>query len=160
MATPLQVPEVDVIAAGSYKQLEPPEIKAKGYVVRSLEAVLWAFYHTQSFKDGCLKVGKLLTLFTTPSDILLPPPVNLGDDADTVGAIYGQLAGAYYGVEAIPDGWKSRCSLSPLIELFATELLCLADSMPEPDMHTHSSTDWSATQTPLALDKCKCAKQR
>lgn len=53
----LQVPEVNAIAAGSYKQLEPPEIVAKGYVVRSLEAVLWAFYHTQNFKDGCLKIG-------------------------------------------------------------------------------------------------------
>ena len=45
------------IAAGSYKQLQPPDIKASGYVVRSLEAVLWAFYHTKNFKDGCLKVG-------------------------------------------------------------------------------------------------------
>ena len=53
-----QVPEVDAIAGGSFKHLEPPDIKAKGYVVRSLEAVLWAFHHTSSFKDGCLKVGK------------------------------------------------------------------------------------------------------
>ena len=54
----LQEPEVDVIAAGSYKTLEPPEIRASGYVVKSLEAVLWAFYHTSTFKEGCLKVGK------------------------------------------------------------------------------------------------------
>ena len=54
----VQVPEVDAIAAGSYKHLSPPDIMAKGYVVRSLEAVLWAFYHTQTFEEGCLKVGK------------------------------------------------------------------------------------------------------
>lgn len=82
--------------------------------------------------------------------------MNLGDDADTVGAIYGQLAGAYYGDDAIPKNWRSKCSLTPLIEVFATELLHLADSMQEPDMSTYSATDWSATHNPLVLDKCKC----
>ena len=85
--------------------------------------------------------------------------MNLGDDADTVGAIYGQLAGAFYGVEGIPDGWRSKCSLTPLIDLFATELLGLADSMPEPDMGAYSSTDWNTTQKPLALDKCECGEK-
>ncbi|WP_109422624.1 ADP-ribosylglycohydrolase family protein [Aeromonas caviae] len=32
----------------------------------------------------------------------------LGDDADTVAAIYGQLAGAYYGEEGIPASWRER----------------------------------------------------
>ena len=49
---------MDAVVSGSFKQLEPPKIVAAGYVVRSLEAVLWAFYHTSNFKDGCLKVGK------------------------------------------------------------------------------------------------------
>ena len=53
-----QAPEVDAVACGSFKKLDPPDIKATGYVVRSLEAVLWAFHHTSNFKDGCLKVGK------------------------------------------------------------------------------------------------------
>ncbi len=53
------------MAAGSFKQLEPPKIKASGYVVRSLEAVLWAFYHTSNFKDGCLKVGKEVLHYRT-----------------------------------------------------------------------------------------------
>ena len=48
--------------------------------------------------------------------------VNLGNDSDTAGAIYGQLAGAYYGVDAIPESWRKVCSLSPLILLFADEL--------------------------------------
>ena len=56
------VPEVDAIAAGSFKRLNPPDIKASGYVVRSLESVLWAFHHTDNFKDGCLKVGVLAVL--------------------------------------------------------------------------------------------------
>ena len=48
--------------------------------------------------------------------------VNLGDDADTVAAIYGQLAGAYYGVENIPAEWKEKISFLELIELFSEEI--------------------------------------
>lgn len=48
--------------------------------------------------------------------------VNLGDDADTTAAVYGQLAGAYYGLEAIPEGWHSKLALSDLIQSFADKL--------------------------------------
>ncbi|KAF3079025.1 hypothetical protein TWF706_003619 [Orbilia oligospora] len=65
-------------------------ISSSGFVVHSLEAALWAFFSTESWEEGALKV------------------VNLGDDADTVGAIYGGLAGAYYGLEAIPETWRER----------------------------------------------------
>ena len=41
--------------------------------------------------------------------------VNLGDDADTTGAIYGQLAGAYYGVESIPKEWRDKIALADVI---------------------------------------------
>jgi ADP-ribosylglycohydrolase len=77
-------PEIDEIACGSFKYKNPPEIAGSGYVVKSLEAALWAFYNSDNFKDGCLLA------------------VNLGDDADTTGAVYGQIAGAYYGEKGIP----------------------------------------------------------
>jgi ADP-ribosyl-[dinitrogen reductase] hydrolase len=48
--------------------------------------------------------------------------VNLGDDADTTGAIYGQLAGAYYGVNAIPQDWIERLALPEFISEKATAL--------------------------------------
>jgi ADP-ribosylglycohydrolase len=48
--------------------------------------------------------------------------VNLGDDADTTGAIYGQLAGAYYGVDAIPLRWRERIALAETILDFADRL--------------------------------------
>jgi ADP-ribosylglycohydrolase len=32
--------------------------------------------------------------------------VNLGEDADTTGAVYGQIAGAYYGADGIPVEWR------------------------------------------------------
>ena len=96
--------DIEKIASGSFKRKSPPEIKGTGYVVRSLEAALWAFYHSSSFKEGCLKA------------------VNLGDDADTTGAVYGQLAGAYYGEKAIPDDWQSKLALRELIESYADRL--------------------------------------
>jgi ADP-ribosyl-[dinitrogen reductase] hydrolase len=81
---------VDEVAAGSFRRKQPPEIEGTGFVVRALEAALWAFNRSDSFREGCLLA------------------VNLGDDADTTAAIYGQLAGAYYGEDAIPARWRFR----------------------------------------------------
>ena len=63
------------------------DIKSSGYVIDTLEASLWCFLTTNNFKDCILTA------------------VNLGDDADTVAAIAGALAGLYYGYEAIPNEW-------------------------------------------------------
>ncbi len=98
------VPEIDEIAVGSFKRREPPEIKGGGYVVKSLEAALWAFHKTDSFRDGCLLA------------------VNLGDDADTTGAVYGQIAGAFYGKEGIPEHWRAKLALADTIETYARRL--------------------------------------
>ena len=54
--------------------------------------------------------------------------VNLGNDADTTAAIYGQLAGAYYGVEGIPSYWLSKLAKRELIESFALELFDAAQA--------------------------------
>lgn len=96
--------EIDEVAAGSFKRKQPPEIVGSGYVVKSLEAALWAFYHSTDFRDGCLLA------------------VNLGDDADTTAAIYGQIAGAYYGVEGIPEEWRERVAMGELITQLADGL--------------------------------------
>lgn len=80
-------PEIAEVAAGSYKRKNPPEIRGNGHVVRSLEAALWAFHHSASFKEGALLA------------------VNLGEDADTTGAVYGQIAGACRGLSGIPTRW-------------------------------------------------------
>ncbi len=81
--------------------------------------------------------------------------MNLGRDADTVGAIYGQLAGAYYGVEEIPEDWRHKCSLFSLIELFGTELLNLAEVIPIPEEPLPDSTDWDSKYPLLPDSKCK-----
>jgi len=90
-------PEIDEIAAGSFKRRNPPEIKGTGHVVRSLEAALWAFHKGNDFQKGALLA------------------VNLGDDADTTGAVYGQIAGAYYGYEGIPAKWRDIVAMKDVI---------------------------------------------
>ena len=102
------VTEIDEIASGSFKHKNPPQIRGTGYVVKSLEAALWAFYHGRTFREGCLLA------------------VNLGDDADTTGAVYGQLAGAFYGEQAIPESWRSKLTFRNLIESFADQLFKLS----------------------------------
>ena len=98
-------PKIHEIASGSFLSRNPPEIRGSGYVVASLEAALWAFAKSTSFEHGALLA------------------VNLGDDADTTGAVYGQLAGAYYGVELIPEKWRHRLAELPTLERFALGLL-------------------------------------
>ena len=49
--------------------------------------------------------------------------VNLGDDADTTGAVFGQIGGAFYGVEGIPQGWFEKMAMRERIEELATQLI-------------------------------------
>jgi ADP-ribosyl-[dinitrogen reductase] hydrolase len=55
--------------------------------------------------------------------------VNLGDDADTTGAVYGQLAGTFYGEQGIPQGWRTRLAHRALIERKAEDLLAGSQSV-------------------------------
>ena len=98
-------PRIDAIARGVYKYKEASELPATGYVVDTLEAALWAFDRTKTFREGALLA------------------VNLGNDADTTGAVYGQMAGAYYGVDAIPAEWREKLVHLSMIEDLATTLL-------------------------------------
>ena len=54
--------------------------------------------------------------------------VNLGDDADTTGAVYGQLAGVYYGERGIPPAWRSKLALNNLIRDYADQIFNLASN--------------------------------
>ena len=73
----------------SYLRKNPPLIRGSGYVIDSLEASLWAFAGSSSFEEAVLKA------------------VNLGEDADTTGAVCGQLAGACWGESGIPETLKT-----------------------------------------------------
>ena len=69
------------------KDTPSEEIRSSGYVVDTLEATVWALLQEETFEKTLLRA------------------VNLGDDADTVGAVTGGLAGLYYGYESIPKEW-------------------------------------------------------
>ena len=73
-----------------FSAYQEEEIKSTGYVVDSLEAAVWSLITTDSLKMALLKA------------------VNLGDDADTVGAIAGGLAALYYGYDSAPEGWRKQ----------------------------------------------------
>ncbi len=98
-------PAIDTVAAGSFCRKSRDEIHGSGYVVESLEAALWAFHSTSSFREGALAA------------------VNLGDDADTTGAIFGQIAGAFYGESGIPVEWLNIVAWRSKITDLADRLL-------------------------------------
>ncbi len=109
-------PAIAAVASGSFKTKSPPAIRGTGHVVKSLEAALWALHVTDSFEAGCLASA------------------NLGEDADTTAAIYGQLAGAFYGAGAIPKAWLEVLAMRDDIVRMASDLFELSGS--------EGSQDW------------------
>ena len=91
-------PLIQEIAEGSFRKKEPPAIQGSGWVVKSLEASLWAFHDASSFEEAVLRA------------------VNLGDDADTTGAICGQLAGAYWGESGISESLRAGLARMDMID--------------------------------------------
>lgn len=69
---------------------QPYPGKSSAYVVHTVQTVLHYFFNTGDFESCLIEV------------------VNRGDDADTTGALAGMLAGAKYGLEAIPERWLQR----------------------------------------------------
>ena len=97
-------PRIREVAGGSFRRKSPPEIRGAGYVVDTLEAALWAVYHAGSFREGALQA------------------INLGEDADTTAAVYGQLAGALFGLSEIPSSWVEHLALREKVVLYAERL--------------------------------------
>jgi ADP-ribosyl-[dinitrogen reductase] hydrolase len=85
-----------------YKTRE--EVNNSGWAVSTLDAALWAFNTTESFEEGLIAA------------------VNLGGDSDSIGAVFGQIAGVYYGFDSIPERWvkavKTWETVDALIERF------------------------------------------
>lgn len=100
----LASPKVADLAAGAYFEKTEAEVFGTGYAVASLEAALWCFRNSESFEGAVLRAA------------------NLGDDADTTAAIVGQMAGAHYGVRAIPAHWRAKLHMRTEIEDIAHKL--------------------------------------
>jgi len=101
-------PSVQEISLGSYKHKYPPAIRGGGLASESLEAALWAFYNSRSYEEGVLLA------------------VNLGDDADSTGAVFGQLAGAFYSFPDIPGRWLEALWSPQLILEYARGIYAFA----------------------------------
>lgn len=98
-------PEIEAVARGSWRDRAPPRISGKGAAPHALEAVMWALGHGRAFRDGALAI------------------VNLGGDSDTLGAAYGQLAGALFGANGIPASWRGALVARDDIRAIADRLL-------------------------------------
>ncbi|TIC80318.1 ADP-ribosylglycohydrolase family protein [Crenobacter intestini] len=99
-----QEAKVAELAQGHWQGKDELQIRGSGYAVESLEAALWCFWRADSFEEAVLMAA------------------NLGQDADTTAAICGQLAGAHWGVEAIPAHWRRRLVHGELIAKMARAL--------------------------------------
>lgn len=95
---------------GPGKEMDRTDVPNSGWSVTSLQAALWAFNTTTNFEEGLIAA------------------VNLGGDSDTIGAIYGQIAGAYYGFEAIPERWVKVVKSSDDVNNFITAFISSLES--------------------------------
>jgi len=75
--------------------------RASGYVVDTVQTALHFFCRHEDFRAAVVAT------------------VNMGDDADTTGAIVGMLAGARCGAKALPADWLAR--LQPAVKQAITE---------------------------------------
>ncbi len=97
-------PQVAAIGAEQCLDGAPPA-DASGDVLAVLTLARWAFGSTTNFRDGALRA------------------VNLGGHSDVIGAVYGQLAGAFYGLSAVPRGWREVLAHAEQIAQLADRLL-------------------------------------
>ena len=97
-------PSLQGIVEGAVYRIRKEKLRAVSAVDKTLECALWAFYHTDTFVEGALCVA------------------NLGRDTDTVGAVYGQIAGAAYGLDAIPAAWLEALARKELLIEVADQL--------------------------------------
>lgn len=102
--------DVADIALGSYRVKKRDEIRSTGFVLDTLESALWAIWNSDSFEEALINA------------------VNLAGDADTVGAVTGQLAGAIYGTSNIPQRWLDALMHRGSLEGRASALVRLPNS--------------------------------
>jgi ADP-ribosyl-[dinitrogen reductase] hydrolase len=107
------LPKIEALAAGLIAEhrnfrFDPYPKRATGYVVDTVQTVLHAFFSTDTFEACVVKTA------------------NLGGDADTTAAIAGMLAGARYGVGAIPQRWLRKLDRSVHAAVY-TQALALLD---------------------------------
>ena len=94
----------DRILSADISALPERDIRSGGFVIDTLEAALWSFLTTDNYRDAVLQA------------------VNLGDDADTTGAVTGGLAGLAYGLESIPQKWRDQLAAHEEVRRIAVKM--------------------------------------
>ena len=100
---------LEAILDGELAGRDRSQISGANDVQCTLEAALWAFAVTRDFESGAAAA------------------ISLGLDADTTACVFGALAGAHYGVGAIPDRWLDAVQQRDLLEEFAQRLHAAAN---------------------------------
>ncbi|WP_084605630.1 ADP-ribosylglycohydrolase family protein [Psychromonas aquimarina] len=106
--------DISAVVQGSFINKTREQIYGSGFVVQSLEAALWCFAHSDNFEQGALLAA------------------NLGDDADTTAAVFGQIAGAYYDLNGLPEHWLEKLA-------WYAKLLQSAELLAACPLHSHSA---------------------
>ncbi len=94
----------------NFSMLPETKISSKGYVVDTLEAALWCFLSTDSYRECILKA------------------VNLGNDTDTVAAVAGAMAGLFYvgqNEKDIPENWIADLQGKDLLDQAVQKLVSM-----------------------------------
>lgn len=100
------IPEPTVVdAVESARSLPYGRVRSNGYVLSTVNAAFWCLLHGSSAEDVVVQA------------------VMMGDDADTTGIVAGALAGAAYGLEAIPERWRDIVHHREELEEIAARLL-------------------------------------
>jgi ADP-ribosyl-[dinitrogen reductase] hydrolase len=102
VSVPADSPVIDILHEAPNLRLN--DLNPTGYVLHSLEIAVWALTQTNTFEDILIDI------------------VNLGDDADTTGAIAGGLMGAHRGTQAIPLRWLNKLEYRDEIESLVPQL--------------------------------------
>jgi ADP-ribosyl-[dinitrogen reductase] hydrolase len=103
-------PSIAAVAEGSWRGKDRNAISSSGYVAHTLQAALWCVDQADEFAEAVLLAA------------------NLADDADTVAAVTGQIAGALWGRNGIPVHWLNRLAWREVIERKGRQLIAAVNT--------------------------------
>jgi ADP-ribosyl-[dinitrogen reductase] hydrolase len=89
--------------------VDPDDLQSTGYVVDTLRTALWYGLRAETAEDALVDV------------------VNMGGDADTVGAVTGAVVGARFGADALPDRWIDELDAADELRTLACDLVTVGE---------------------------------
>lgn len=115
---------LNTILISDFTNIKESEIKSTGFVIHTLEAVLWSFINSNNYSSSILKA------------------INLGGDTDTIGAITGSISGLFYGLDDNALEWISTLARKEEIIYSSYLLGNMCNTIEKPTLYTN----WYAKQ--------------